>query len=154
MVGDIWGEVNIEKAAALKPDLIVDEYWPASKEWGSGNDLLGPQSPMVVLAPVTGVSVGNSVIALIEDYEALAASLGAGASDAALADKARFEASREAFIAATAAKPNLTVLAVSPRDTALYVATPAGTAELLDFVAWGLNSSSLKPSTSAATSRP
>src|SRR3546814_20111793 len=30
-IGQSWGEIDIEKAAALEPDLIVAEYWPVSE---------------------------------------------------------------------------------------------------------------------------
>ena len=92
------------------------------------------------LAPITGVTQGDSVLTLIEDYEALATSLGADLSKPEIAaDKAAFEASRAAFQAATAAKPRLTALAVWAGTDALYVAATAGAAELMDFKAWGLN---------------
>jgi iron complex transport system substrate-binding protein len=100
IIGQAWGEVDIEKAAALEPDLIIAEYWPVSKEWSGGNDLTGPQSPFASLAEITGVTVGESIIGIVEDYEELAASLGAAPSEAATSDKAKFEAARDAFIAA------------------------------------------------------
>lgn len=136
ILSEVWGEVDIEKAAALEPDLVIDEYWPVSNEWGGGNDLVATFAP---LAPMTGVTVGESTASLIADYESLAAGLGAAPSEAAVADKAAFEASRAAFVAATEAKPNLTALAVSTRADAMYVATPVGSTELSDFVAWGLD---------------
>src|SRR5687767_8287671 len=42
IVGETWGEIDIEKAAALEPDLIIAEYWPVSGEWSGGNKLAGP----------------------------------------------------------------------------------------------------------------
>jgi iron complex transport system substrate-binding protein len=139
IIGQAWGEVDIEKAAALEPDLIIAEYWPVSKEWSGGNDLTGPQSPFASLAEITGVTVGESIIGIVEDYEELAASLGAAPSEAATSDKAKFEAARDAFIAANEAKPNLTALAVWAGADALYVATPVGSSELTDFRNWGLD---------------
>ena len=44
----------------------------------------------------------------------------------------------EKFKAAVAAKPGLTVTAVSPADDLLYVANPEYAPELLDFQQWGL----------------
>ena len=137
IIGQAWGEVDIEKAAALDPQLVIAEYWPLDAAWSGGEAVVDALSP---LAPITGVTQGDSVLTLIEDYEALATSLGADLSKPEIAaDKAAFEASRAAFQAATAAKPGLTALAVWAGTDALYVAATAGAAELMDFKAWGLN---------------
>ena len=91
------------------------------------------------IAPVAGPAQGNSTVALIEDYEKLAALLGADLANPAIAaDKAKFEAAKAAFQAAVTAKPGLTALAVWAGTDALYVASAAGSAELSDFVSWGL----------------
>jgi len=139
IVGEQWGQVNIEAVAALDPDLIVAEYWPieggySGMEEGSTHDL------MTDIAPVVGVEQGPSVAAMIRDYERFAESLGADpdAPDIA-AERARFEDAVEAFTDALEAKPDLTVLAVSPSPEALYVAVPSGSAELSDFVSWGMH---------------
>ena len=137
IIGQAWGEVDIEKAAALDPQLVIAEYWPLDSAWSGGEAVVDALTP---LAPITGVTQGDSVLTLIEDYEALAASLGADLSKAEVAaDKAAFETSLAAFKAATEAKPNLTALAVWAGPDALYVAATAGAAELMDFKAWGLN---------------
>lgn len=137
IIGQAWGEVDIEKAAALAPDLIIAEYWPLDKAWSGGEDVVNALSP---LAPITGVTQGDSVLALIEDYEALAAGLGADLSKSEIAaDKRAFETSLAAFKAATSAKPDLTALAVWAGPDALYVAATSGAAELVDFKNWGLN---------------
>lgn len=136
ILSEVWGEVDIEKAATLDPDLIVAEYWPLESSWSGGQDV---SVKLSALAPVTGPIQGASVLTLIEDYEALAESLGADLSAPAIAaDKATFEASLASFKAAVAAKPNLTALAVWAGADALYVAATAGSSELMDFAAWGL----------------
>nr|WP_295885155.1 ABC transporter substrate-binding protein [uncultured Devosia sp.] len=137
IIGQAWGEVDIEKAAALAPDLVIAEYWPLDSAWSGGEDVVNALSP---LAPITGVPQGDSILALIEDYEALATGLGADLSKPEIAaDKAAFETALAAFKSATAAKPDLTALAVWAGDDALYVAATAGAAELVDFKSWGLN---------------
>lgn len=136
IIGQAWGEVDIEKAAALDPQLVIAEYWPLDTAWSGGESVVNALNP---LAPITGVTQGNSVLTLIEDYEALAESLGADLSAPAIAaDKAAFATARAAFEAATAAKPNLTALAVWAGTDALYVAATGGAAELMDFHSWGL----------------
>lgn len=137
IIGQSWGEVDIEKAAALQPDLIVAEFWPLEGTWSGGDDVVKALSP---LAPITGPKQGDSIQTLIEDYEALAKSLGADLSQPQIAaDKAAFEAALVDFKAAVSAKPNLSVLAVWAGDDALYVAATAGASELMDFKSWGLN---------------
>lgn len=136
IIGETWGEVNIEKAAALAPDLIVAEYWPLESTWSGGGDV---NAALGALAPITGPLQGSSVVTLIEDYEKLAESLGADlAAPQVAADKATFAAALERFKAAVAAKPELSVLAVWAGTDALYVAATAGSSELMDFASWGL----------------
>lgn len=137
IIGQAWGEVDVEKAAALDPDLIVAEFWPLETTWSGGADVVTALSP---LAPITGPEQGASILTLIEDYGKLAQSLGADLSASAIAaDKASFETALTAFKAAVAAKPDLTALAVWAGTDALYVAATQGSSELLDFASWGLN---------------
>lgn len=137
IIGQAWGEVDIEKAAALEPDLIVAEYWPLESTWSGGDDVVSALAP---LAPITGPEQGASILTLIEDYEALAQSLGADlAAPSIAAEKSAFQAALAEFKAATAAKPDLTALAVWAGADALYVAAKAGSSELMDFANWGLD---------------
>lgn len=137
IIGQAWGEVDIEKAAALDPDLIVAEFWPLETTWSGGADVVTALSP---LAPITGPEQGASILTLIEDYEELAQSLGADLSAPAIvADKASFETALTDFKAAVAAKPDLTALAVWAGTDALYVAATQGSSELMDFASWGLD---------------
>lgn len=137
ILSEVWGEVDIEKAATLRPDLIVAEYWPLESNWSGGKDV---SVALSALAPITGPVQGESVLTLIEDYETLAASLGADLSKPEIAaDKATFETALGSFKAAVAAKPGLTALPVWAGTDALYVAATGGSSELMDFAAWGLN---------------
>lgn len=137
IVGTAWSEVDIEKVAALEPDLIIGEWWDRNAAWSGGQDLA---AVLTQIAPITGVAASDSIVGMIEDYEALAENLGADLADPTIAaDKATFESAREDFSAAVAAKPDLTALAVYAGDDALYVADPQGAAELLDLQSWGLD---------------
>jgi iron complex transport system substrate-binding protein len=137
IIGTVWSEVDIEKAAALRPDLIIGEWWVRTGEWSGG---AAPAALLTELAPLTGVAASDSIVGMIEDYEALAESLGADLDLPEIAtDTQAFEAARADFEAAVAAKPDLTALAVYAGEDALYVADPAGAAELLDLRAWGLD---------------
>ncbi len=140
MVGTAFNEIDIEKVAALDPDLVVAEFYPINKTWAGGKSVTGEDSPLRDLAPVTGPAQADSIVTLIEDYEELAESLGADLTAPAIAaDKAEFERARDAFQAAVAAKPGLTALAVWAGTDALHVAAPEGAAELMDLRGWGLD---------------
>jgi iron complex transport system substrate-binding protein len=138
ILGEAWGEIDIEKLAAAKPDIIIAEYWPLEKAYSGMESGAADGSLIEQIAPVAGPAQGNSTEALIKDYEALATLLGADLSDPQIAaDKAEFEAAKAAFQAAVKAKPGLNALAVWAGTDALYVASAAGSAELSDFVSWG-----------------
>lgn len=140
ILGEAWGEIDIEKLAAVQPDIIIAEYWPLEKAYSGMESGAADGSLIEQIAPVAGPIQGNSTVALIEDYEKLATLLGSDLSDPAIAEqKAKFEAAKAAFQAAVTAKPGLNALAVWAGTDALYVASAAGSAELSDFVSWGFN---------------
>ncbi|MBO9522763.1 MAG: ABC transporter substrate-binding protein [Nocardioidaceae bacterium] len=138
VLGTAWGEVDVEKAAALNPDLIVTDWWPAEKAYGGfENGVKAKSKKLADLAPVIGGSQGKSLVETIAYYEGLAASLGADVAQGA-DEKEAFEAAVARFRKATAAKPGLTVMAMSPADDMLYVGNPPYSPELMDFGKWGL----------------
>lgn len=138
IVGEEWGVINIEAVAGLEPDLIVSEWWPVEEAY-SGMEEGTNHETLSEIAPVVGVAQGSSIVQMIEDYAELATALGADLDDPELAaTRERFDAAVAGFEEATAAKPDLSVLAVSPSDEGLYVAVPEHAAELSDFVDWGL----------------
>lgn len=138
ILGEEWGVIDVEKAAQLDPDLIVGDWWPAEDAYSGFEGGVEDESKRLAeLAPVVGPSQGDSVVGLIEGYATLAESLGA---DTAVIEeqRAEFEAALEEFKAATASKPGLTALAISPYDADYYVAVPEYAPELHDFQVWGL----------------
>jgi iron complex transport system substrate-binding protein len=141
ILGEEWGKIDIEKAAALRPDLIVADWWPAEKAHSGMEEGVDEKSKKIAeLAPVVGVSQGKSIVDLAEGYEKLAESLGADVTAAPIAaNKQKFEAAVERFKQAVAAKPGLSAAAMSPADDLLYVANPEYAPELLDFQQWGLD---------------
>ncbi len=141
ILGENWGEIDVEKAAALNPDLIVADWWPVDKAHSGVEDGVKEESKKIAeLAPMVGASQGGTAVDLIEGYEKLAQSLGGEVeSEQASAAKQRFEGAVDAFEQATRAKPGLTALAVSPSTDLLYVAVPEHAPELLDLRRWGLN---------------
>ncbi|MCO1655449.1 ABC transporter substrate-binding protein [Pseudonocardia sp. S2-4] len=140
ILGEEWGKIDVEKAASLRPDLIVGDWWPAEKAHSGLEEGVDEKSKKLAeLAPVVGVSQGKSIVELAEGYEDLAVSLGAKVDDPRIAaNKQRFDEAVARFKAAVAAKPGLTVLAMSPADDQVYVANPEYAPELLDLQSWGL----------------
>ena len=138
ILGEEWGVIDVEKAAELEPDLIVADWWPAEDAYSGLEGGVEDESRRIgELAPVVGSSQGDSIVELIEGYARLAESLGADTE--LIADqRADFEAAVEAFETATAAKPGLSALAISPYDADYYVAVPQYAPELLDLQSWGL----------------
>lgn len=141
ILGETWGEIDAEKAAAIRPDLIVTTYWPVEKTYGGLEDGVKEESKKVgKLAPVVGATAGESVLTMIDGFETLAKSLGADVDDPKIAaHKAAFEKARDRFKDVVAQKKGLTALGVSPADDLLYVAVPEHSAELTDFTEWGLD---------------
>jgi iron complex transport system substrate-binding protein len=140
ILGEEWGKIDVEKAAALRPDLIVGDWWPAENAYSGLEEGVDEKSKKLTeLAPIVGISQGKSIVELAEGYEDLAESLGADVDAPQIAaNKQRFEEAVAKFEAAVATKPGLTVLAMSPSDDQVYVANPEYAPELLDLQSWGL----------------
>ena len=141
IIGETWGEIDAEKAAAIRPDLIVTTYWPVEKAYGGLENGVKAESKKVgKLATVVGPTAGESVITMIDGFETLAESLGADLDDPKIAaNKKTFEDAQARFKDVVAEKEGLTALGVSPTDDLLYVAVPEHSAELTDFTEWGLD---------------
>jgi len=116
IVGEEWGNINIEAVAALEPDLIISEWWPLEKAYSGLEEGTGSASQKLMdIAPIVGVAQAKSVEGMIEDYVELAGSLGADVDGPAVTKKReRFETAKADFEAAVKAKPGLSVLAVAP----------------------------------------
>jgi iron complex transport system substrate-binding protein len=140
ILGEEWGKIDVEKAAALRPDLIVGDWWPAEKAYSGLEEGVDEKSKKLSeLAPIVGITQGKSIVDLAKGYEDLAKSLGADVDSPEIAaNKSRFEQAVTRFKAAVAAKPGLTVAAMGPADDKLYVANPQYAPELLDLQQWGL----------------
>lgn len=141
ILSETYGKIDAEKAAGLRPDLIVSSYWPIEKAYG-GFEASAEDSAKKVqkLADVVGPAEGDSVEAMLEGYEELATSLGADVDGATITkDKEAYQAAVDRFKKTVAAKKGLTSLAVSPAEDLLYVAVPSEASELSDFARWGLD---------------
>lgn len=141
ILSETYGQIDAEKAAGLKPDLIVSSYWPLEKAYGGFEASVEDSAKKVAtLADVVGPAEGDSVQTKLEGYEQLAESLGADTDGAQIGeDKATYQAAVDRFKTTVAAKDGLSALAVSPAEDLLYVAVPSEASELSDFARWGLD---------------
>lgn len=140
-VGETFGEINLEALAALAPDLVVAGYYPLEDQIGG----LEPGDTRLLekveqIAPTVAITVTTSAVESIESFAALAERLGADLqAPEVVADRQAFDDAATRFREVVAAKPGLTVLAVSPSlNEGLYVANPEDFPEFIDYQRWGL----------------
>ena len=138
IIGNAYGEFNIEKYAALRPDVLVDNmfveddlfYVPAESK-----------DKIFALAPSVAISAGAVPLPKpIERTAALAAALGADLGSARVtAAKARFEKAVETLRSAAKANAGLKVLAASGSPDLFYASSPAKNTDLIFFKQLGLD---------------
>lgn len=129
IVGESYGEIDLEQLAAAAPDVIVTTVYPADSEGtldGSeplyGLASLEQQEQLEQIAPVIAIAWRGSAADVIERTAELAEALGADMdSPEVTAARADFEAAGEALTAAAAT--GLTVLPVAAyADEGFYMA--------------------------------
>jgi iron complex transport system substrate-binding protein len=136
VLGD-FGEMDLEKLVALKPDIYVDMALYGGQLWYLGES----EEQVKAIVPTLGISMERvSILTSIERFEELAAALGAdpNAPDVVEA-KAAFAQAESDLKAAIAAKPGLKVLVVSPTADQVYVASPRYMTDLYYFHELGLD---------------
>ncbi|WP_342781559.1 ABC transporter substrate-binding protein [Streptomyces piniterrae] len=121
--GAVGGDFNVEKYAALKPDLLVSNVNQPPQLWA-----VPPETSEKIrgLAPSVGIITAKvSVLQSIRRYAALAESLGADLRAKKVTDaKARFERAAERLRRAAEAKKGLKVLAAAAQPDALSAGVP------------------------------
>lgn len=138
ILGNAWGEFNLEKYAALRPDLLVTHMYDPGALWYVPDE---SKDKILKLAPSVGIEVAKvSLPTPIRRYADLAASLGADLSAKAVVDaKARFEAAAEKLRQAIKASNGLRVLAASGSPDTFYASNPAISTDLMYFTELGLD---------------
>ncbi len=125
IIGNAWGQFNIEKYAALGPDLLVSTMNVSPTLWYVPED---SAEKIEAVAPSVGILTGKtSLLGVIDRFGELAASLGADLEAKKVTEaKARFEAAAESLrqAAKTAKSKRLKVMAVAATKDLLYVGTP------------------------------
>jgi iron-desferrioxamine transport system substrate-binding protein len=148
ILGNEWGQFNIEKYAALAPDLLISTMFD-----GAGTLWYVPEESkkkiLAVGAPGVGISVyDRRLTEPLQRMLELAKSLGADTASAKTAQaKKRFEEAAARLRAAAKAKPGIRVLVGSASQDVFYVSGSGLSVDLEYFKALGVNF--VEPSASA-----
>ncbi|GAA2425114.1 siderophore-binding protein DesE [Actinomadura vinacea] len=139
VIGNAYGEFNLEKYAGLRPELLIDNMFMAGQLFYVPAE---SKDKIFALAPGLGVSTGAVALPKpVERYAALAASLGADLNaPKAVQAKARFEKAAETLRAAAteAAGRGIKVLAASGSPDLFYASNPAKNTDLIYFKELGV----------------
>ncbi|MFE7382507.1 ABC transporter substrate-binding protein [Streptomyces zhihengii] len=144
ILGNVWGEFNVEKYAGLAPELLITDMWQKDALWYVPDE---SKDKILGLAPSVALWAAETTMpqALARRAE-LAESLGADLKDRKVTDaKARFEAAAERLRKAAKAKPELKVLIGSGSQDLFYVSVPKMSADTLYFQELGVKFVEPKP---------
>jgi iron complex transport system substrate-binding protein len=137
-LGTAWGQFSVEKYAALKPDLLISNMFPAPDLWFVPEE---SRAKIEALAPTVGINVARtSLLNPLKRTAELAGSLGADLSAKKVTDaKARFERAAETLRAAARANGGLKVMAITGDSENFYVAVPDSYSDLNYFKDLGVD---------------
>ncbi|MCQ4040760.1 ABC transporter substrate-binding protein [Streptantibioticus rubrisoli] len=138
VIGNAYGEFDIEKYAALEPDLLVTNMFQPGALWfvpDQSKDTIGK------LAPSVGITVSRVPLPQpLKHYMELAESLGADTRAKKVTDaKARFQAAAERLRGAANASGRIKVMAASASADLLYVCDPKVYPDLSYFRSLGVD---------------
>ncbi len=139
ILGNEWGQFNIEKYAALAPDVLLSTMFDdAGTLWYVPEE---SKDKILKLAPSVGISVYDRQLPKpLERMLALAESLGADVRAARTVQaKKDFETAAERLRAAAKARPEIKVLAGSASQDIFYVSGSNLSVDLEYFKALGVN---------------
>jgi iron complex transport system substrate-binding protein len=138
-LGENWGEFDLEAFAALKPDLLISTVYAGQNPlWYVPEEA----QPIVDgICPSIGIEVqGVPVVEIIQQFEDLAAQLGADLQAAAVVQaKQDFATAEAALVKAITDRPGVTVMAVSANAEMVYVVNPALAHDMLWFQNLGMD---------------
>lgn len=140
VLGNEWGQFNIEKYAALAPDVLISTMFDdAGTLWYVPDE--SKKKILALGAPSVGISVyDRQLTEPLQRMLALAKSLGADTTSSKVtAAKKRFEDAAARLRAATRARPDIKVLAGSASQDLFYVSGSSLSIDLEYFKALGVN---------------
>ncbi|MFF1299457.1 MULTISPECIES: ABC transporter substrate-binding protein [unclassified Streptomyces] len=139
ILGNVWDQFNVEKYAALAPDVLITTMFDdAGTLWYVP---AASADKIAKLAPSVGISVyDRQITEPLQRVWELAESLGADMTAASVTDaKKKFEAAATRLRAAAKAKPEIKVLAGSASQDIFYVSGTNLSIDLEYFKALGVN---------------
>ncbi|MEU2622900.1 ABC transporter substrate-binding protein [Streptomyces sp. NPDC007157] len=139
ILGNTWGQFNIEKYAALAPEVLITTMFD-----GAGTLWYVPdesKDKIAKLAPSVGISAYDRQLTVpLQRVWALAESLGADMTASKVTDaKKRFEEASSRLRAAAKAHPDIKVLAGSAAQDLFYVSGSNLSVDLEYFKSLGVN---------------
>ncbi|MGP3950257.1 ABC transporter substrate-binding protein [Streptomyces sp. 7N604] len=137
-LGNTFGKFNVEKYAALSPELLVSSMFIKDALWYVPEE---SKDKILKLAPSVGLMVAHaSLPEPLRRHAELAESLGADLRAKKVTDaRARFERAAAAVREAAESNPGIKVLAGSGSADLFYVSTPAPSADLRYFKELGVD---------------
>lgn len=139
VLGNEWGQFNIEKYAGLAPDVLISTMFDAAGTlWYVPEE---SKDKILKLAPSVGLSVFDVQMPQpLQRMLALAESLGADVKSAKIVEaKKKFETAAERLRKAAKARPEIKVLAGSASQDIFYVSGSNLSIDLEYFKALGVN---------------
>ncbi|MEY9873051.1 iron complex transport system substrate-binding protein [Streptacidiphilus sp. MAP12-33] len=123
VLGNAWGEFDLEKYAALRPQLLVTGMWLPGQLWYVPD---ASKDKIAALAPTAGLSIAKVQLPEpLRRHEQLAGLLGADLTAASVVSaKQRFQQAAETLRRTAKARGGLRVLAASASADLLYVSDP------------------------------
>ncbi|HEU5152774.1 MAG TPA: ABC transporter substrate-binding protein [Iamia sp.] len=136
-LGEVYGEINVERLQLIDPDLIVVPSYQEGEYWGVKEDLVDDVDR---IAPVVSITIpGKTLRDMADRVLDLAVSLGVDPEGETVTEVVEaYETAEEELRAALADKPGLTFMAASGSTEQLYVAVPSGYADLLTYQELGM----------------
>ncbi|MBB1256039.1 ABC transporter substrate-binding protein [Streptomyces sp. OF3] len=137
IVGNAWGEFNVEKYAGLRPDLLVTHMFDKGALWYVPDE---SREKILRVAPSVAITTGRVPITEpIERYAELAGALGADLkAEKVTRAKARFEKAAE-NLRRTARGSGIRVMAASGAPDTFYVSSPKVNSDLIYFRQLGVD---------------
>jgi iron complex transport system substrate-binding protein len=143
-IGEVWGEIKMERLVALKPDVIVSTFY-------TGDGVLFPggvygfqtekqQNDANQIAPILAINATTPSSTVIQRFSEMAAAMGADVHGGEVAQaKTTWERAVADLKKAAAEHSDLRVLATTPATDQVYFAVPDMFPDLLDLKNWGVN---------------
>ncbi|MGN6408871.1 MAG: ABC transporter substrate-binding protein [Curtobacterium sp.] len=149
-LGEAYGDIDLEKLAALKPDLVVTSVYPTDEKGtldttqpGYGFKDKEQQKQVQAIAPVAQVEWGGKGEDVIETIASLAESLGAKESTVDKAED-RFETAADDLEKA-AKESDLSVVSMYADGDGAYVTRPSDEPTLQMYTSFGVDFVNPKP---------